>query len=53
MFLFRISCSWPNKNITFKIDEASNFPGYLAFLIEYQQGAKDITAVQICEVMKE
>ncbi|KAH7687458.1 Expansin/Lol pI protein [Dioscorea alata] len=47
----RISCSWPNKNITFKIDEASNFPGYLAFLIEYQQGAKDITAVQICETV--
>ncbi|KAM0936751.1 putative expansin/pollen allergen, DPBB domain, expansin, cellulose-binding-like protein [Dioscorea sansibarensis] len=31
------------------VDEASDFPGYLAFLIEYQQGDKDITAVRLCE----
>ncbi|XP_039145972.1 expansin-like B1 [Dioscorea cayenensis subsp. rotundata] len=45
----RIPCSWPGKNITFKVDEASDFPGYLAFLLEYQQGDKDITAVRLCE----
>ncbi|CAK9172643.1 unnamed protein product [Ilex paraguariensis] len=45
----RISCSYPNKNITIKIDENSNYPNYLAFVIWYQQGKKDITAVQLCE----
>ncbi|KAJ4728766.1 Expansin-like [Melia azedarach] len=45
----RVSCSYPNKNITIKIDENSNYPHYLAFVIWYQQGTKDITAVQLCE----
>ncbi|XP_059640051.1 expansin-like B1 [Cornus florida] len=45
----RISCSYPNKNITFKIDENSNYPHYLAFVIWHQQGNEDITAVQLCE----
>ncbi|GMJ00271.1 expansin-like B1 [Hibiscus trionum] len=45
----RVSCSYPNKNITIKIDENSNYPYYLAFVLWYQQGDKDITAVQLCE----
>ncbi|CAL5432418.1 unnamed protein product [Camellia sinensis] len=45
----RVACSYPSKNITFKIDENSNYPNYLAFVIWYQQGIKDITAVQLCE----
>ncbi|KAJ6837882.1 expansin-like B1 [Iris pallida] len=45
----RTSCSYPNKNISFKIDESSNYPHYLAFLILYQQGDQDINAVQLCE----
>ncbi|KAL5724324.1 Expansin-like B1 [Ranunculus cassubicifolius] len=45
----RVACSYPYKNITFKIDESSNNPHYLAFVIWYQQGKKDITAVQLCE----
>ncbi|XP_058190212.1 expansin-like B1 [Rhododendron vialii] len=45
----RVSCSYPSKNITIKIDENSNYPHYLAFVIWYQQGKKDITAVQLCE----
>nr|AVG44232.1 EXPB4 [Boehmeria nivea] len=45
----RVSCSYPNKNITIKIDENSNFPYYLAFVIWHQQGKRDITAVQLCE----
>ncbi|KAF5735452.1 expansin-like B1 [Tripterygium wilfordii] len=45
----RVSCSYPNKNITIKIDENSTYPHYLAFVIRYQQGKKDITAVQLCE----
>ncbi|KAJ9135130.1 hypothetical protein P3X46_032344 [Hevea brasiliensis] len=45
----RVSCSYPNKNITIKIDENSNHPHYLAFVIWYQQGKRDITAVQLCE----
>lgn len=45
----RVSCSYPGKNITFKIDKSSSYPSYLAFAIYYQQGQKDITAVQLCE----
>ncbi|KAK7309090.1 hypothetical protein RJT34_05557 [Clitoria ternatea] len=45
----RVACSYPYKNITFKIDESSNNPNYLAFVIWYQQGKRDITAVQLCE----
>ncbi|OVA02496.1 Expansin/pollen allergen [Macleaya cordata] len=45
----RVSCSYPNNNITFKIDESSNYPHYLAFVIWYQQGKKDVSAVQLCE----
>ncbi|XP_065879072.1 expansin-like B1 [Euphorbia lathyris] len=45
----RIACSYPDKNITIKIDENSNYPHYLAFVIRYQQGNRDITAVQLCE----
>lgn len=45
----RVSCSYPNKNITFKITESSNNPHYLGFAIWYQQGKSDITAVQLCE----
>ncbi|CAN1256950.1 Expansin-like B1 [Linum perenne] len=41
----------PNQNITIKIDENSNNPYYLGFVIRYQQGEKDITAVQLCEVL--
>uniref|UniRef100_A0A2P2PS19 Expansin-like B1 n=1 Tax=Rhizophora mucronata TaxID=61149 RepID=A0A2P2PS19_RHIMU len=45
----RVSCSYPYKNITIKIDENSNYPYYLAFVIWYQQGKRDVTAVQLCE----
>ena len=44
-----VACSYPDKNITIKIDESSNNPYYLAFVIWYQQGRRDITAVQLCE----
>ncbi|KAJ8755257.1 hypothetical protein K2173_019055 [Erythroxylum novogranatense] len=45
----RVSCSYPDKNITIKIEENSNYPYYLAFVLWYQQGKRDITAVQLCE----
>ncbi|KAJ6706030.1 EXPANSIN-B3 [Salix purpurea] len=45
----RVSCSYPYKNITIKIDQNSNYPYYLAFVIWHQQGRRDITAVQLCE----
>lgn len=45
----RVSCSYPNKNITVKIDKSSSNPHYLAFVIWFQQGSRDITAVQLCE----
>ncbi|KAK9269152.1 hypothetical protein L1049_000921 [Liquidambar formosana] len=46
----RVLCSYPGKNITIKIDENSNYPHYLAFVLWYQQGKTDITAVQLCEM---
>lgn len=46
-----VSCSYPNKNITIKIDESSSNPHYLAFVIWFQQGRRDITTVQLCEVL--
>lgn len=49
--LYSVSCSYPTKNITIKIDENSNYPYYLGFVIWYQQGKRDITAVQLCEVI--
>ncbi|KAK1364727.1 Beta-expansin [Heracleum sosnowskyi] len=48
----RIPCSYPNKNIIMKIDENSDYPYYLAFILLYQQGTKDITAVKLCEPKK-
>ncbi|KAB2601019.1 expansin-like B1-like [Pyrus ussuriensis x Pyrus communis] len=45
----RVSCSYPNKNITITIEENSNYLHYLALAILYQQGKKDITAIQLCE----
>ncbi|XP_078182710.1 expansin-like B1 [Carex rostrata] len=47
----RVSCNYPNKNITFYIDKSSNYPYYLAFQIWYQGGDKDITVVQLCETI--
>ncbi|OIV94106.1 hypothetical protein TanjilG_05486 [Lupinus angustifolius] len=40
---------YPNKNITVKIVESSSNPHFLAFVIWFQQGKRDITAVQLCE----
>lgn len=48
---FRVSRNYPGKNILFKIDEASNYPYYLAFVIHYQQGKGDIIAVQLCGLL--
>ncbi|CAL9124412.1 unnamed protein product [Musa textilis] len=45
----RVPCSYPKKNITFKMDHSSDFPYYFAFQIWYQQGDRDIVAVQLCE----
>ncbi|OIV94652.1 hypothetical protein TanjilG_25876 [Lupinus angustifolius] len=44
---YRCIIFYPNKNITFKIDESSGNPHYLAFVILFQQGRRDITAVQL------
>ncbi|KAK4260282.1 hypothetical protein QN277_003422 [Acacia crassicarpa] len=45
----RVSCNYSHENITIKIHKGSSNPNYLAFVIENQQGKRDITAVQICE----
>ncbi|KAL6658005.1 hypothetical protein ACP70R_005785 [Stipagrostis hirtigluma subsp. patula] len=47
----RVSCTYPDKNIVFKITESSHFPYYLEFEIWYQQGDQDIIAVQLCETV--
>ncbi|XLR03890.1 hypothetical protein HN51_058716, partial [Arachis hypogaea] len=44
-----VACNYPHENITFKIDESSSNPNYLAFVIWYQQGIRDITTVQLYE----
>ncbi|XXG66610.1 hypothetical protein AAC387_Pa06g0147 [Persea americana] len=49
----RVSCSYPGKNIMFKIHESSTYPSYLAFVIWYQQGDKDVIAVQLCETQNQ
>ncbi|XP_031126645.1 expansin-like B1 [Ipomoea triloba] len=45
----RVPCSYPGKNITFRIHDKSGNPHYLAFVIMFEQGQKDITAVLLCE----
>ncbi|XLR05136.1 hypothetical protein S83_071334 [Arachis hypogaea] len=47
--VYQVACNYPHENITFKIDESSSNPNYLAFVIWYQQGIRDITAVLLCE----
>ncbi|KAK1317938.1 Expansin-like B1 [Acorus calamus] len=47
----RVSCNYPNNNLSFKIDESSNFPSYLAFVIWFQQGTKDVIAIQLCQTL--
>ncbi|KAJ6836570.1 expansin-like B1 [Iris pallida] len=43
----RISCKYPAYNMMIKITEHSKFPDYLALIIIYQAGKKDITAVEL------
>ncbi|XP_020263341.1 expansin-like B1 [Asparagus officinalis] len=43
----RISCQYPGYNMMLKIKEHSKFPDYLALILIYQAGNKDITAVQM------
>ncbi|RRT79910.1 hypothetical protein B296_00001863 [Ensete ventricosum] len=45
----RVSCSYPIKNITFKIDQSSNHPSYFALQIWYHQGNKDVTAILLLQ----
>ncbi|XP_058106574.1 expansin-like B1 [Magnolia sinica] len=43
----RVSCQYPGYNLMFKVHENSRFPDYLAIVILYQAGQKDITAVEL------
>ncbi|XP_058106575.1 expansin-like B1 [Magnolia sinica] len=43
----RVSCQYPGYNLMFKVHEYSRFPDYLAIIILYQAGQKDITAVEL------
>ncbi|KAL6008331.1 hypothetical protein ACLOJK_033840 [Asimina triloba] len=43
----RVPCRYPGKNLMFKVLEHSKFPDYLAIVILYQSGMKDILAVDI------
>ncbi|KAL5724040.1 hypothetical protein ACHQM5_007354 [Ranunculus cassubicifolius] len=43
----RISCQYPGYNLMFKVHEHSKFPEYLAIILIYQAGQKDVTAVEL------
>ncbi|XP_010246084.1 PREDICTED: expansin-like B1 isoform X2 [Nelumbo nucifera] len=43
----RISCQYPGYNLMIKVHEHSRYPYYLAIVIIYQSGQKDITAVDV------
>ncbi|KAJ0970716.1 hypothetical protein J5N97_018675 [Dioscorea zingiberensis] len=43
----RISCHYPGHNLIFRVTENSRYPDYLALVILYQAGQKDITAVDL------
>ena len=50
----RISCNYPahKGKVTYKIDENSKYPHYLAFSVLYVSGQNDITAVELWQVNK-
>ncbi|KAJ0970710.1 hypothetical protein J5N97_018669 [Dioscorea zingiberensis] len=43
----RISCQYPGNNLIFKVTENSRYPDYLALVILYQAGQRDIMAVEL------
>ncbi|XP_072963669.1 expansin-like B1 [Typha angustifolia] len=43
----RISCQYPGYHLMFRITEHSNYPNYIAFIMIYQAGQKDIVAVEL------
>ncbi|XXG79513.1 hypothetical protein AAC387_Pa09g0563 [Persea americana] len=43
----RISCQYPGYNLIFKVLEQSKFPDYIAIIILYQAGQKDIIAMEL------
>ncbi|RWR89716.1 expansin-like protein B1 [Cinnamomum micranthum f. kanehirae] len=43
----RISCRYPGHNLMFKVHEHSKFPDYIAIIILYQSGKKDVTAMEL------
>ncbi|KAF9625651.1 hypothetical protein IFM89_025136 [Coptis chinensis] len=43
----RISCQYPGYNLMFKVHEHSRFPEYIAIILIYQAGQKDVTAVEL------
>ncbi|KAG5592641.1 hypothetical protein H5410_043155 [Solanum commersonii] len=51
LFLHRTGSHAPTRTkiLQLRLKKSSDNPHYLAFVIWYQQGKKDITAVQLCE----
>ncbi|KAF8412469.1 hypothetical protein HHK36_000433 [Tetracentron sinense] len=43
----RISCQYPGYNLVFKVHEHSRFPEYLAIVVLYQAGQKDIVTIEV------
>ncbi|RWR81005.1 Expansin/pollen allergen [Cinnamomum micranthum f. kanehirae] len=43
----RVPCQYPGNNFMFKIHEHSRFPNYLALIILYQSGQRDVVAVEL------
>lgn len=46
----RVPCQYPGYKLMFKTHEHSRFPNYLAFIILYQSGQRDIVAVDLWQV---
>ncbi|KAI9089162.1 hypothetical protein K1719_029441 [Acacia pycnantha] len=43
----RVPCTYGGYNVRIKIHESSRYPDYLALVIQYVPGMKDVTAVEI------
>ncbi|KAL5973791.1 hypothetical protein ACLOJK_030448 [Asimina triloba] len=43
----RVPCKFPGHNLMVKVHESSRFPDYLAIIFIFQDGEKDISAVEL------
>ena len=46
----RVPCTYAGYNVRIKIHNSSNYPYYLALVLQYVPGTNDVTAVEIYDV---